>query len=227
IEYILRHGLCSNNHILKDPQYINIGHPQLIADRYEYPIPLVGYGNLGEYISFYFWGHSPMLYLIMHGFKGVTQFPQEDIVYLVIDSKQIIEADFQYVFTDRHAKVKLAKFMENCIIDMIYFLQGDLLQSSAQALVNTVNTVGVMGKGIALQSKQRFPYNYKVYKEACKNGTLQVGEMLVVKEPDLVGERYIINFPTKAHWKSPSKIEYIENGLQALKGSLQEYHIES
>lgn len=54
IEYLLRHGLCSNNHTLKDPQYINIGHPQLIADRHEYPIPLEGYGNLGEYIPFYY-----------------------------------------------------------------------------------------------------------------------------------------------------------------------------
>lgn len=113
------------------------------------------------------------------------------------------------------------------IIDMICFLQGDLLQSSAQALVNTVNTVGVMGKGIALQFKQRFPYNYKVYKEACKKGTLQVGEMLIVKEPDLVRERYIINFPTKAHWKSPSKIEYIESGLQALRESIKVHQIES
>lgn len=127
IEYILRHGLCSNNHTLKDPQYINIGHPQLIADRDEYPVPLEGYGNLGEYIPFYFWGHSPMLYLIMHGYKGVTQYPQKDIVYLVIDSKQIIEADFQYVFTDRHAKVKLAKFFNQP--DDLQLLRWDIIKS--------------------------------------------------------------------------------------------------
>lgn len=110
---------------------------------------------------------------------------------------------------------------------MIKFLKGDLLKSNAQALVNTVNTVGVMGKGIALQFKQRFPHNYKVYKNACKNGTLEVGEILVVNEQDLAGERYIFNFPTKIHWKSPSKMDYIESGLIALKDRLQEYQIKS
>jgi len=110
---------------------------------------------------------------------------------------------------------------------MIQFVQGDLLQSTAQALVNTVNTVGVMGKGIALQFKQRFPYNYKVYKTACKNGSLRIGEVLVIKDQDLNGERYIINFPTKDHWKSASKIEDISSGLRALKNSLHEYQIKS
>lgn len=110
---------------------------------------------------------------------------------------------------------------------MIKFLKGDLLQSDAEALVNTVNTVGVMGKGIALQFKQSFPNNYKVYKDACKNDALQLGQMLVVKEEYLDGQRYVINFPTKAHWKSPSKIEYITSGLHALRDSLQEYQIKS
>src|SRR5690606_26198539 len=99
---------------------------------------------------------------------------------------------------------------------MFTFLQGDLLRSEAEALVNTVNTVGVMGKGIALQFKNQFPKNYKIYKEACKNRTLRPGQMLVVKDGDLLCEKYIINFPTKEHWKAPSKIEYIEQGLPAL-----------
>jgi len=110
---------------------------------------------------------------------------------------------------------------------MIQYLQGDLLQADTQALVNTVNTVGVMGKGIALQFKNRFPKNYKVYQEACRRGELKTGQMLVVKDGDLLHEKFIINFPTKEHWKSPSKIEYIEQGLIALKEIIQQYNIKS
>lgn len=110
IEHILTHGMCSKQHPLRDPNYINIGHRQLIADRSDHPVPLDGYGYLGEYIPFYFWGHSPMLYMIMHGYQGVQQYPQEDIVYIVIDSARIIADGFNYVFTDRHAKVRIAKF---------------------------------------------------------------------------------------------------------------------
>lgn len=110
---------------------------------------------------------------------------------------------------------------------MIKFLQGDLLQSDAEALVNTVNTVGVMGKGIALQFKNQYPKNYKIYKEACKKGELKVGEVLVVKDGDILCEKYIINFPTKEHWRSPSEISYIQEGLEALKESIKEYNIQS
>lgn len=110
---------------------------------------------------------------------------------------------------------------------MIKFLKGDLLQSDAEALVNTVNTVGVMGKGIALQFKNKYPYNYKLYKEACKKGELKVGEVLVVKDGDILCEKYIINFPTKEHWRSPSEISYIQQGLDSLKESIKEYNIKS
>lgn len=113
VEYILAHGLCSRLHPLHDPNYINIGHQQLIADRHDHPIPLDGYGNLGEYIPFYFWGHSPILYMIMHGFQGVSQYPQEEIVHVVIDSARIIERGMRYVFTDRHAKTKVARFFND------------------------------------------------------------------------------------------------------------------
>lgn len=110
---------------------------------------------------------------------------------------------------------------------MITFLQGDLLRSDAQALVNTVNTVGVMGKGIALQFRTQFPENYKAYRQACKVGTLRPGQMLVVKDGDLMREKYIINFPTKEHWKAPSRIEYIEQGLPALKEAIISHQIRS
>src|SRR5690606_35384794 len=98
---------------------------------------------------------------------------------------------------------------------MIRYLKGNLLNSEAQALVNTVNTVGVMGKGIALQFKERFTNNFKTYREACINKSFDVGQILVVQEGDLLNQKLILNFPTKKHWKDPSKYEYIESGLKA------------
>jgi O-acetyl-ADP-ribose deacetylase (regulator of RNase III) len=89
---------------------------------------------------------------------------------------------------------------------MIKFLTGDLLGADTQALVNTVNTVGVMGKGIALQFKEAFPYNHKVYVQACKNNELEPGKLLWVWDTNLLyGKKLIINFPTKKHWRHPSK----------------------
>lgn len=110
---------------------------------------------------------------------------------------------------------------------MIKYIKGNLLASSAEALVNTVNTVGVMGKGIALQFKNRFPHNYKVYRDACKKGTFKTGEVLVVSEGDLLNQKIIINFPTKAHWKAPSKYEYVTSGLDALKKAIEKHGIRS
>lgn len=102
---------------------------------------------------------------------------------------------------------------------MINFVKGNLFDSDAQALVNTVNTVGVMGKGIALQFKEAFPDNYRVYRKACKEGELSVGQMLVTQVNEMFGGqgRYIINFPTKTDWRKPSEYVYIEKGLEALK----------
>ena len=111
---------------------------------------------------------------------------------------------------------------------MIQFLKGNLLDSTATALVNTVNTVGVMGKGIALQFKEAFPVNNKKYMEACKAGLLSPGKLLAVKDHNaLLGEKLIINFPTKKHWRHPSKYEYIEEGLKALVTLIKEQQINS
>ena len=107
---------------------------------------------------------------------------------------------------------------------MIYFAKGNIFDSKAVALVNAVNTVGVMGKGIALEFKNRYPENYKVYKAACDKGTLKTGGVLVVKESD---GKTIINFPTKAHWKDASKSEYIAEGLIALKHKIAELNLDS
>ncbi|MBI3720353.1 MAG: macro domain-containing protein [Sphingobacteriales bacterium] len=111
---------------------------------------------------------------------------------------------------------------------MLHYLTGNLLDSPANALVNTVNTVGVMGKGIALQFKEAFPANNNKYIESCKQGLLQPGKLLAVKDHNaLLGEKLIINFPTKKHWRHPSKYEYIEDGLKALVKLIEEEKIES
>jgi O-acetyl-ADP-ribose deacetylase (regulator of RNase III) len=111
---------------------------------------------------------------------------------------------------------------------MIRYTTGNIMDSSAEALVNTVNTVGVMGKGIALQFKQAFPHNFNVYKQACVNGQLKTGQILAVKDSDLLlGDRLIINFPTKSHWKMPSRYEYVESGLIALVAYLRDNPVKS
>jgi O-acetyl-ADP-ribose deacetylase (regulator of RNase III)/uncharacterized protein YwgA len=111
---------------------------------------------------------------------------------------------------------------------MISFFTGDLLKADADALVNTVNTVGVMGKGIALQFKEAFPYNYKEYVIACKNKNLEPGKLLAVWDSNLLyGKKLIVNFPTKTHWRQPSKYEYIEKGLLALKELIKKENIKS
>lgn len=104
---------------------------------------------------------------------------------------------------------------------------GDLLSSDADALVNTVNCVGVMGKGIALQFKRRFPLVYKEYAAACKRGEVEVGRMHVVPTGQLEGPRWVINFPTKKHWRSPSKLDYVAAGLDDLRRVLVELEITS
>lgn len=99
---------------------------------------------------------------------------------------------------------------------MIYSMKGNLLEDTAEVYVNTVNTVGVMGKGIALQFKQAFPDVFKQYAKDCKAGHVQVGKMHVVSVEGLTNPKYIINFPTKEHWRNPSKLAFIEEGIKDL-----------
>ena len=99
---------------------------------------------------------------------------------------------------------------------MITFTQGNLLETNAEALVNTVNTVGVMGKGIALMFREAFPENFKAYERACKDKQVRLGAMFVTEREDLLGPKWIINFPTKAHWRYPSQIKWIQDGLTDL-----------
>lgn len=97
---------------------------------------------------------------------------------------------------------------------MIEHGKGDILRAQVDALVNAVNSVGVMGKGLALQFKESFPDNFREYEGACARGEVVVGRMFVVERQ--APPRFIINFPTKAHWRQPSKLEYIVAGLADL-----------
>lgn len=110
---------------------------------------------------------------------------------------------------------------------MISYKQGNLLESHAQALVNTVNTVGVMGKGIALMFKERFRENFKRYAAACKNKEVKVGKMFITSSGELEGPKWIVNFPTKQDWRAPSKLEWITEGLRDLRRFVVEQHVAS
>ena len=111
---------------------------------------------------------------------------------------------------------------------MIKYTTGDMLSAETEALVNTVNTVGVMGKGIALQFKDQYPNNFAAYHAACKAKQVEVGKMFVFEEQPMIGDKkIIINFPTKKDWKHKSKIEYVESGLKDLAKVIEERRIKS
>lgn len=110
---------------------------------------------------------------------------------------------------------------------MITFTSGDILRADAQAIVNTVNCVGVMGRGIALQFKKAWPENFKVYAEACKQKQVRPGKLFITETGQLTNPQYIINFPTKRHWRGASKIEDVELGLDALVQDIQAKGIKS
>lgn len=110
---------------------------------------------------------------------------------------------------------------------MIEFVKGDLFAVNAEALVNTVNCVGVMGRGIALQFKRAFPENFKAYAAACQRKEVQPGRMFVFATDTLTNPRFIINFPTKRHWRGKSRMEDVEAGLAALVLEIREREIRS
>lgn len=110
---------------------------------------------------------------------------------------------------------------------MITYTQGNLLDAEVEALVNTVNTVGVMGKGIALMFKERFPANMSAYAKACKAGEVQTGSMFVTETGELMGPRWIVNFPTKQHWRSKSQMQWIIDGLVDLRRFIEHSQVRS
>jgi len=112
----------------------------------------------------------------------------------------------------------------------VKFKSGDLFLDKSEALVNTVNCVGVMGKGVALEFKHRWPENYKAYKKACDAKVLRPGNMLIFEITNLFGKnetKFIVNFPTKDHWRAKSKLEYISEGLDTLVSDIKKYRIKS
>lgn len=110
---------------------------------------------------------------------------------------------------------------------MITYTQGNLLEADVEALVNTVNTVGVMGKGIALMFKERFPANMAAYAKACKAREVQTGKMFATETGELMGPRWIINFPTKQHWRAKSQMQWIIDGLADLRRFIEQHQIRS
>ena len=110
---------------------------------------------------------------------------------------------------------------------MIEYKTGDLFKEDVEALVNSVNCVGIMGRGIALQFKKAFPENFKAYAEACKRTEVQPGRMFVFETGELANPHYIINFPTKRHWRGKSRMEDIESGIEALASEVKERNIRS
>ena len=108
----------------------------------------------------------------------------------------------------------------------IVFKKGNIFQSEKQTIVNTINCVGVMGKGVALGFRLRYPEMYEKYRQFCKEKQITIGKLWLYK-PTAVNSQWILNFPTKFHWKYPSKIEYIEAGLQKFVGSYKERGITS
>ena len=110
---------------------------------------------------------------------------------------------------------------------MITYTQGNLLEAQVEALVNTVNTVGVMGKGIALMFKERFPKNMAEYASACTAKQVNTGKMFVTETSELMGPKWIVNFPTKQHWRAKSKMEWIQEGLIDLRYFLENNNVRS
>jgi O-acetyl-ADP-ribose deacetylase (regulator of RNase III) len=110
---------------------------------------------------------------------------------------------------------------------MIKMLHENILDSDAEALVNPVNCVGFMGKGLALQFKKAYPDNFEAYRTACEAGAVKPGSMLIFEIGSLINPRYIINFPTKRHWKEKSRIEDIESGLKSLVEDVRQRNISS
>ena len=111
---------------------------------------------------------------------------------------------------------------------MIQQSKGNLLEAPAEALVNTVNTVGIMGKGIALQFRQAYPEMYRAYAKACKVGEIRLGQVQAFDLGGLAGgPRWVINFPTKGHWRADSRLVDIETGLADLVATIRRLHIRS
>lgn len=106
---------------------------------------------------------------------------------------------------------------------MIEYVSGDIFNSKADVIVNPVNLKGTMGKGLAKQFKDRYPKMFRLYSNACKNGSFEMGKLMLITEED----HRVLLFPTKIDWRKPSKLEYIEAGLKKLTDNYKRLDIES
>lgn len=109
IAHILDHGMCNRNHPQFDPHYVDIGHPEIVGKRTAQPVGIEGYGDLGEYIPFYFCGHTPMLLNIITGKYGLPKRPQRDLVIIHCPLQRVLDARCRFYFTDGNAKVNISK----------------------------------------------------------------------------------------------------------------------
>lgn len=110
------------------------------------------------------------------------------------------------------------------------FTTGNMFESLGEAIVNTVNCVGVMGKGVALEFKRRWPENYRAYKRVCDTGALRPGKIFVFENQDMFdpqGRRFLVNFPTKDHWREGARMEFIDHGLDDFVSWMQRLRIRS
>jgi O-acetyl-ADP-ribose deacetylase (regulator of RNase III) len=110
---------------------------------------------------------------------------------------------------------------------MIRYTHGNLLDAQDEALVNPVNTVGVMGKGLALAFRHRFDLNHRLYVAACQAGELRVGKMFVTETGQVSGPRWVVNFPTKQHWRQPSQLRWVSDGLVDLRRFIAQHQVRS
>ena len=110
---------------------------------------------------------------------------------------------------------------------MIEYKSGDILAEDVEALVNTVNCVGVMGRGVALQFKRAFPGNFRAYADRCRRGEMRPGRVFVFETGEMLAPRYVVNFPTKRHWRGKSRLEDVESGLAALAAEIRARGIRS
>lgn len=126
LEYILQNGMCNRSHLLADPNYINIGDGELIKQREDYPVQIAPGGSLGDYVPFYFGGHSIMLLNIKTGYRGITQRKQADIAFIVCSIGRIVKYCPDWCFTNGHAKNSITKFynkltdLNNVDWDVVY-----------------------------------------------------------------------------------------------------------
>lgn len=110
---------------------------------------------------------------------------------------------------------------------MIRYMRGNLLDADVEALVNPVNAVGVMGKGLAAEFKTWYPDIFKEYATACKQDKVQIGSMFVTEAEEFTGPRWVIHFPTKQHWRDPTKLKWVEDGLRDLQNVIGQRRIHS